>query len=145
MVRRPVLYATAAFAASIIVCYYMTPGIAFAVSSAMLILLFIKRERKSYMYIVIISALISIVNYQIHDMNESELLDLAGETHLLSGKVVSVEKKTYTGGQKYIQIKADIDRVDADVSEKPERMELLSHICILIIIMVLPNYVAKEW
>ena len=83
MVRRPVLYATAAFAASIIVCYYMTPGIAFAVSSAMLILLFIKRERKSYMYIVIISALISIVNYQIHDMNESELLDLAGETHLL--------------------------------------------------------------
>ena len=122
MVRRPVLYATAAFAASIIVCYYMTPGIAFAVSSAMLILLFIKRERKSYMYIVIISALISIVNYQIHDMNESELLDLAGETHLLSGKVVSVEKKTYTGGQKYIQIKADIDRVDADVSEKPERI-----------------------
>ena len=71
MVRRPVLYATAAFAASIIVCYYMTPGIAFAVSSAMLILLFIKRERKSYMYIVIISALISIVNYQIHDMIES--------------------------------------------------------------------------
>lgn len=124
MIRRPVLYAAAAYAASIAVCYFAAPGIALAAAFAVLFLLLIKKERKAYQYILLVSCLVSIMNYQIHDIKVSQLTELAGETHIISGKVVYVEKKTDSRGEGYLQIKADIYSADTGLLRDKERVLL---------------------
>lgn len=124
MIRRPLVYAAAAFTASIVLCFYGGVTIALALTLALMAVLLCSSSQRKSLFIVMMFCFLSIINYQQYELGDCEMLKLAEGKHVISGKIISVERKENGTGQKYIQMKVDVDETEAGVLKEKERVLL---------------------
>ena len=124
MVRRPMTYAAAASAAAITVCFYA--GILFAavIGLAFTVVLLDGKRKETFLYIVIVFYLMSVINYQLFELKDREMPELAGSSHAISGKIISIERKENGNGQRFIQMKVDVNETDDRRLKEDERILL---------------------
>jgi len=132
MVRRPLLYITVSFTASVILSYHGGTVFSFVTVSMMLIIKHqIRDENENLRKVLLLAAagfMAGALSFAWHEGTESFLMQRAGSLVQLRAEVVQVEEKeSSTGwGEKntYLQIKADVFEADGAVPDKEERILL---------------------
>ena len=130
MVRRPLLYITAAFAAAVMISYHA--GTAMSLIACTVLMLTNccfpaeNRHLRKTVFLIAAGCMAGTVSFAYQEISEPFLMQRAGTQIQLRAEVVQTEVKESTAGwgekNSYLQIKADVFQADGAALKKEERI-----------------------
>lgn len=124
ILRRPMTYIAVSFATAIWVSFYAGSFVAVLIGALLIAVLLCYKNKSAKLYIIVIFYFISLINYQIFELQDCEMQNYEGNNHVISGKVVSVERKENRNKQQFMEMKVDVNKIDSRTLKKRERILL---------------------